>query len=86
MLSITAVFNIPTFDPNPFEEEIIDISTPFRARKHYSSPNRDYGRMKSFNKSSRNSYPKLSSLEWLTIEQVSSCSVGILTHTDTHIQ
>lgn len=65
--------SIPTFDPNPFEEEMATISTPFRARRHYNSPNRDYGRMKSFNKSSRNCYPKLGSLEWLTIEQVSSC-------------
>ena len=63
---------IPTFDANPFEEEMATISTPFRARRHYNSPNRDYGRMKSFDKSSKNPcYPKFGSLEWLTFEQVS---------------
>ena len=64
--------SIPTFDPNPFEEEMATISTPFKARRHYNSPNRDYGRMKSLDKLSRNCYPKFGSLEWLTFEQVHS--------------
>ena len=67
--------SIPTFDPNPFEEEMATISTPFRARRHYNSPNRDYGRMKSLYKLSRNCYPQFGSSEWLTFEQV---RIGIL--------
>ena len=43
--------HIPTFDPNPFEEEMPSIYTPFGARKLYNSPNRDYSRVKSFDKS-----------------------------------
>ena len=65
--------SIPTFDPNHFEEEMATISTPFRARRHYNSPNRDYGKMKSLEISCRNCYPKFGSL---TFEQVRS---GILT-------
>lgn len=65
------VINVPTFDATPIEEEMATIDTPFRAHRRYS-PHRDYGRVRSSDKSNRNScYPKFGTLEWLTIEQVS---------------
>ena len=63
--------DIPLFDPNPFEEEMATINPPFRARRHYNSPVKDYGRTKNFDKSSRG-YPKFGGLEWLGLEQVSN--------------
>jgi len=76
---------VPTFDANPFEEEMATIDTPFRAHRRHSSY-RDYSsRVKSFDKSCRKpSYPKFGTLEWLTIEQVcvclSVCSVCVYIH------
>ena len=69
--------NIPLFDPNPFEEEMATINPPFRARRHYNSPVKDYGRAKNFDKSSR-SYPKFGGLEWLSLKQVSNLIVGTM--------
>ena len=84
------VINTPTFDPTPFEEEMAIIDTPpFRERRKFTSPNRDYGRvksfdkfrMKNFDKLSRSSYyPKFGTLEWLTVEQV----CGPLVYTNAH--
>ena len=82
------VINAPTFDPTPFEEEMAIIDAPpFRERRKYNSPQKDYGRVTGYDKLGRSPcYPKFGALEWLTIEQVSGvCITQLHTLSSTHI-